>query len=169
MSTSSAAPKDLEDYARRARQLDGKLVDTGHRLNLALQAFRNSRPDYGAQGLDGLEGGVFALASTCGDLDVWVGEVGEAFRRADGHTVPVRVGVSETTENVGKESAGSRFWAFMAGTTGYAPIEGKAAGKDAYTALYVNPATGEPQLLAVPREPIDRPDGDHEKVGLTIE
>src|SRR5947209_15228715 len=89
MSTSSAAPKDLEDYARRARQLDGKLVDTGHRLNLALQAFRNSRPDYGAQGLDGLEGGVFALASTCGDLDVWVSEVGEAFRKADGHTVPV--------------------------------------------------------------------------------
>src|SRR5438067_1514198 len=88
MSASSAAPQDLEDYARRARQLDGKLVDTGHRLNLALQALRNSRPDYGAQGLDGLEGGVFALASTCGDLDVWVGEVGEAFRKADGHTAP---------------------------------------------------------------------------------
>jgi hypothetical protein len=289
MSKSSAAPQDLQDYAHRARELDDRLVDVGHRLNVALQAFRGSRPDYGAPALDGLEGRVLALASACGDLDVWVGEVGEAFRKADGRAVPVygpflpgqgpgpikqvndkalakrlkkemerdgwdlgkamkfaprrewldktrppncdsrgvysgggyilgpdgekywitipnytvRDGKVERVYNgdlgnlrpgwgriddlngddagwvpvarrqgvtsLGKENGLTRTMAGIASTAGYAPIEGEAAGKDEYMALAIDPGSGQPILVKGQRPALERPDGDHDKLGTLIQ
>ena len=81
MSTSSAVPADLIGYGRDAVGADERLGETAGRLHLALQAFRDSRPEFGA--VPDLESRISALAHTSGDLDAWVGRVGEAFEHAD--------------------------------------------------------------------------------------
>lgn len=94
MSVSSAVPADLEEFARRAGELDRHLAEDADRLHLALQAFRASAPDFGGHIAD-FEREVAALAAQAGELDAWVGRVGEAFDRADRRPARLRVRVDD--------------------------------------------------------------------------
>lgn len=82
MTTSSAIAEDLREYSRRAQELDRQLAEDAENLRLALQAFRDTHPDYGGN-LDAIERRVRRLAAETGELDAWMGKVGDAFARAD--------------------------------------------------------------------------------------
>ena len=84
----------------------------------------------------------------------------------DGGWVPLAA--SQGTIELGHESMADRFWAAIASTAGYTPLEGESVGKDMYSALYVDPKTGEPTLIQGQRAALTHPDGGHDKLGLTI-
>jgi hypothetical protein len=81
MGTSSAVPDALRSYARGAEDLDRRVLGAADRLRTALDAFRFSRPELGAPPY--LEMEVQGVAQSCGDLDHWVGQVGDGFAKAD--------------------------------------------------------------------------------------
>src|SRR4051794_26972867 len=83
MGTSSAVPDALRSYARGAEDLDRRLLGSADRLRMALDAFRFSYPDVGG-GVPYVELKLQGLAQGNGDLDHWVGQVGDAFANADG-------------------------------------------------------------------------------------
>src|SRR5207302_9068146 len=79
-----------------------------------------------------------------------------------------RVGERHGITKVGKENAVSRTMAGLAAFSGFEPLQGEAAGKDEYAAMYISPVAGEPVLFKDQRRALQHPDGGHDKLGVTI-
>lgn len=95
MSTVSARPDNLAAYCSRLEVTDRDLGSTAGNLLQALQTYRTRCPQYGADDTE-LAHALGNHATAMGDLDGWVGRVGDAFRQAD--RAPGPVGVVRTTD-----------------------------------------------------------------------
>ena len=95
MNTVSARPDNLAAYRSRLEGVDRDLRSTAGSLLETLQTYRTRCPQYGADHTE-LAHALGNHATAMGDLDGWVGRVGDAFRHAD-HT-PGPVGVVRTTD-----------------------------------------------------------------------
>ena len=82
MPSSSAAPAALLAYARLAQELDGELRRHARTAEQRMDAFLDSRPDFGGR-TDNAAAGVVSHAERNAEADAWVGRVGQRFALAD--------------------------------------------------------------------------------------